>query len=112
MSTIVRSREPRGSTPLTARAVRVRNYYVRAIARKRGLREPADAELSQLLPDVTLSAAVGWWEHVQRAEGAAVQDALPDAVGTEWRGLIVRAVAITAFVVFALIAFPREIAGA
>jgi hypothetical protein len=113
MSTIVRSREPRGhGTALTARAVRVRNFYVRAIAKKRGLREPADAELSELLPDVTLSAAVGWWEQVQRAEGAVMQDWPAEPIGTEWRALIVRAVAIAGFVVFALIAFPGEIAGA
>ena len=112
MSTIVRSREPRGRrTPLTARAVRVRNFYVRAIAKKRGLREPAETELSQLLPDVTLSAAVGWWEQVQRAEGALPQELYDDGAGTDWTALLVKAAAITAFVVFALIAFPREIAG-
>ena len=112
MSTIVRSREPRGrSTPLTARAVRVRNYYVRAIARKRGLREPADADLSRLNTDATLSAAVGWWEQVQREEGALPRELYDEASATDWSGIAIKAAAITAFVIFALMGFPSELAG-
>ena len=112
MSTIVRSREPRGrGTPLTGRAVRVRNFYVRAIARKRGLREPADAELSSLLPDVTLSAAVLWWEEVQREEGASPHGGYGDPLATARSHMMLKALAISAMIIFALLAFPGEIAG-
>ena len=112
MSTIVRSREPHGRrAPLTARAVRVRNFYVRAIARKRGLRAPADAELAGLQADATLSAAVGWWEQVQRAEGVTPRDFGVDVVSGGWSAILIKVAAIAAFVIFALVAFPGEIAG-
>ena len=75
MSTTIRNkRDFARNAPLAPRAVRARNVWVRAIARKRGLREPADAELALLQPHMTLSAAVRWWEQVQREEGPAAQD--------------------------------------
>ena len=112
MSTTVRSREPHGRhAPLAARAVRVRNFYVRAIARKRGLREPADAELSGLQADLSLSAAVGWWEQVQREEGLLPQDLNDEAVRNYWSGVLIKAAAIAGLVIFALIGFPGELGG-
>ena len=111
MSTIVQNRDARGRfARLAPRAVRVRNFYVRAIARKRGLREPGDAELARLQADVTLSAAVGWWEQVQREEGLLPQE-YDEAVGVDWQDVMIKVAVIAAFVMFTLVAFPGEIAG-
>lgn len=81
MSTIVRSWTGRRAAarsrgddvraPLSARAVRVRNAYLRRAASELGLPIPGDDDLSALGNDVTLARAVESWRIAHGQHGAA-----------------------------------------
>ena len=112
MSTTVRSRDAhRRDLPLAPRAVRIRNVCLRAIARKRGLPEPAASDLAELQPDVTLASAIRWWERVQREMDTASRGVDALAPETTRSNLLLKIASITVLVVLSLLAFPREAAG-
>ena len=81
------------------------------IAGKRGLQEPAPSDLAHLQTDVTLSAAVSWWEQVQRKQRAAPADVDAEAYASERSNVMIKVAAISVLVFLALLAFPREVAG-
>ena len=112
MSTTVRSRDAhRGDLPLAPRAVRVRDTFLRIIARKRGLPEPTAADLAQLQADSTLTSAIRWWERVQREMDARPHRIDTLAPVTTRSNLVLKIASITILVMLSLLAFPREAAG-